>query len=77
MIEYTEPPSLADEIEARKLSRGPTKLLATTDLRIVSMIAFNDKIYLATEHGVFFHDPKKGDLNFEQMQLVEVPCDLP
>lgn len=60
-----------DEENIKKI--GPMKLIATTDMRIVSMIEFHGKIYLACEYGVFIHDPKKGDFDFQQMQLVCLP----
>lgn len=47
------------------------KLLATTDLRIVSMIEFRGKIYLATDHSVWVHDPDLKGVDFQEMILVE------
>jgi hypothetical protein len=51
----------------------PTKLIATTNMRIVSMIEFGSKIYLACEHAVFVHDPAKGDFDFKEMEFICLP----
>ena len=46
------------------------ELVATTSLKIVSMISFNDKIYLATEYGIYVHDPKRDGDAFQPMSIL-------
>jgi hypothetical protein len=53
-----------------------TKRLAT-NLRIVSMIEFKGKIYVASANAVFVHDPTRPALGFRQMEFVELPPEAP